>query len=115
MNAPTKASLYVVYLAVVAAVLPYVAYFGIQPQGFHSNPKFFGWVMPEWFRVPFAYVVFAAALVAIIAAVVALFQRKLTLLPLMALLLGVGFLAYEWSPFTDVACRAVGAGPGCLP
>ncbi len=113
MNAP-KSNLYIAYVAVVAGVLPYVASFGIQQQGFHSNSQFYGWVMAEWFRIPFAYTVFLAAVAAVLVGLVALIQRKLIALPGLAVLLGVGFLAYEWSPFTDLICHAAGSAPGCL-
>lgn len=102
------------YAAIVAAVLPYIATFGIQPQGFHSNPKLYGWVMAEWLRIPFAYAAFLAATAAVVVGLIALLQRKLLVLPALAIVLGAGFLAYQWSPFTDLICHTVGSPPGCL-
>ena len=102
------------YLAVAAVAVAFIAYFGVQPQGFHRAPKFYGWPMAEWFRVPFAYALFGLAVAAAICATASLISGKLKWLAAVALVLSLSFLIYEWSAFTGVICHSFGATPYCL-
>jgi hypothetical protein len=102
------------YFAVGAVAVAFVAYFGVQPQGFHGAPRFYGWPMAEWFRVPFVYALFGLAVAAASCAAVSLINGKLKWLAAIAFVLSLGLLAHEWSALTNVVCHSFGATPYCL-
>jgi hypothetical protein len=110
----SNAGLYLAYVAVFAAVVPYVAFHGVKLQGLHEPVKLYGWPVAEWFRMPFMYAVFTAEVAAILAAVLSLLLARWYFLPALALALAAGFIAHEWSAFITVVCRAVGSNISCL-